>query len=582
VCGADRRGARGLRGFLPRTGFLRRTGFLPRTGRLPQTDGMSATLYRGGAVYSPADPFATAMLVVGDTVAWVGSDDAATAQGAAADVVDLDGALVTPAFVDAHVHTTETGLALEGLDLSAARSATDVLAAVEAAGRSGRGRPVLGHGWDETGWDDPRLPTRQELDRAAAGGAVFLSRTDGHSALVSSALAQQAGLRDLDGWDAAGPVQRAAHRAAREVTRPVSPRRRRELQRRALQAAADAGIGCVHEMSAAHIAPADDLHDLLALVAQEPLPQVVGYRGELAADEASARALLRQLPEGTAGLAGDLCVDGSIGSRTAAWREPYADVPGSGRLDLDSAAVAAHLAACTRAGVQGGFHAIGDAAVDVVVRGLEQAAADVGAAALRSARHRVEHAEAVDPAAVTAFAAFGVTASVQPAFDARWGGPGGAYARRLGADRAAALNPLAALAAAGVPLAFGSDAPVTALDPWGAVRAAAFASRPEHRMSARAAFLAHTRGGWRAAGRDGMGVLAPGAAATFAVWSAGDLVVQAPDGRVQAWSTDVRSGTPGLPDLTPGRPLPRCLRTVVAGRVVSDRGALPASSSSGR
>jgi predicted amidohydrolase YtcJ len=121
-----------------------------------------------------------------------------------------------------------------------------------------------------------------------------------------------------------------------------------------------------------------------------------------------------------------------------------------------------------------------------------------------------------------------------------------------------------------VPLALGSDTPVTPFDPWSAVRACAFHSDPGQRISARAAFLAHTRGGWRAARRDGHGVLALGAPATLAVWEAGDLVVQAPDDRIQAWSTDPRSGTPGLPDLTPGRALPRCLRTVVDGRVAHD------------
>ena len=103
-----------------------------------------------------------------------------------------------------------------------------------------------------------------------------------------------------------------------------------------------------------------------------------------------------------------------------------------------------------------------------------------------------------------------------------------------------------------MPLALGSDSPVTPLDPWGTVRAAAFHRTPAHRISARAAFTAHTRGGWRAVGRDDAGVLVPGAPADYAVWRVGDLVVQAPDERVANWSTDPRSGTPGLPDLTPG------------------------------
>jgi predicted amidohydrolase YtcJ len=154
---------------------------------------------------------------------------------------------------------------------------------------------------------------------------------------------------------------------------------------------------------------------------------------------------------------------------------------------------------------------------------------------------------------------------VQPAFDARWGGAHGMYSKRLGVDRALASNPLAALAAAGLPLALGSDSPVTALDPWGGVRAAVRHHVTASALSARAAFAAHTRGGWRAARRDREGELVPGAPATFAVWQVeGELVVEAPDERVVAWSTDPRAGVPGLPELD--GPDPVCLRTVVAGR----------------
>jgi hypothetical protein len=161
-----------------------------------------------------------------------------------------------------------------------------------------------------------------------------------------------------------------------------------------------------------------------------------------------------------------------------------------------------------------------------------------------------------------------VVASVQPAFDAAWGGDAGMYADRLGTQRARRLNPLAAMAAAGLPLAFGSDAPVTPLGPWEGVRAVAWHRTAEHRLSVRAAFHAHTRGGWRAGGDDTSGVLVPGAPASYAVWRTGDLVVQTPDERVAAWSTDPRSGVPGLPDLSPGAPLPTCLRTVVRGTTV--------------
>lgn len=144
------------------------------------------------------------------------------------------------------------------------------------------------------------------------------------------------------------------------------------------------------------------------------------------------------------------------------------------------------------------------------------------------------------------------------------------YARRLGVSRAATLNPFAEVVAAGVPLAFGSDAPVTALRPWEAVRAAAFHRTREHRISTRASFLAHTRGGRRAARQEGRepGVLREGTPATFAIWRSGELVVSAPDDRVASWSTDPRSGTPGLPDLHADTSAPECLLTVRAGTVI--------------
>jgi predicted amidohydrolase YtcJ len=89
---------------------------------------MDTTLLRNGAIYTPADPFATAMVVEDGAVAWVGSEGAADAQAEAVDrVIDLDGALVTPAFVDAHIHATSAGLALTGLDLSGCASRAELL-----------------------------------------------------------------------------------------------------------------------------------------------------------------------------------------------------------------------------------------------------------------------------------------------------------------------------------------------------------------------------------------------------------------------------------------------------------------------
>ncbi len=508
----------------------------------------TTTLYRDGRVRCPDHPGATALLVRGGALAWVGADPAEVA-AEADQVVDLDGALVTPAFVDAHVHATSTGLALTGLDLTGAESLADCLRQVEAAGRAARGGVVLGHGWDETTWPEHRPPTRQELDRASYGGVVYLSRVDVHSAVVSSALlATVPEVRGEAGWSESGHLTRAAHHVVRRVSREsITPAQRADLQRATRSRAAELGIALLHELSGPDIAGAEDLRAFLALAAAEPGPEVVGYWGEAAGLGGVERA--KEL--GARGAAGDLFADGSIGSHTAALREPYADADDRGAGYLTAAEVRDHVVACTEAGLQAGFHAIGDGALDAVVAGLSEAAATLGPDRVRAARHRIEHVEMLAPEHLPLLARLGVVASVQPAFDRLWGGKAGMYAERLGLPRALTLNPYAAMAAAGIVLALGSDSPVTPIDPWGSVRAAVLHRTPGSGLDPAAAFEAHTRGGWRAAGRDADGVVTVGAPATFAVWE-----------------VDALDPGTGLPPLGADDALPQCLRTVVRGTTI--------------
>ena len=497
-------------------------------------------LYRNGRVDAPGIRGAGAFAVEGGAITWVGAD-ADASPGAGTRTVDLGGALVTPAFVDAHVHATATGLGLTGLDLRSTSSLAEALAAIERAARAARGRPILGGGWDESRWPERRPPTAAELDRAAYGGAVYLARVDVHSAVVSSAvMALVPGLAGLAGYDRDGwQHEPQAHDAVRVAAlEALSPGQRREAQRACLAHVAALGIACVHEMGGPIISSADDLADLLELSRNEPVAEVIGYWGEL-------HGVATALELGAIGAGGDLFVDGSLGSHTAALAAPYVDRPDTrGVLRFETDELAAHVAECTAAGLQAGFHAIGDAAVDQLLDAFERAGPRAGAG------HRVEHAEYVrDP---DRLAASGLVASMQPAFDALWGGRDGLYAERLGADRALALNRFADLAAAGVPLAFGSDTPVTEPGPWAAVRAAVHPHDPSAGIAARAAFVAHTAAGWAAAGRRGEGLLVAGAPATFAVWEAGEPL----DG--------------GLPDLAPGRELPRCRATVRRGTPIHD------------
>ncbi|HZY28190.1 MAG TPA: amidohydrolase family protein [Jiangellaceae bacterium] len=512
------------------------------------------TLLRNGRVHSPAGPTATALLVVGGRVAWVGDESTAQTHHDAADaVVDLEGALVTAAFVDAHVHVTETGLAREGVDLTGCASLSEFLDRVATHARTRPGRAVLGHGWDERSWPEARPPTRAEVDRAGGGAVVYLSRIDVHSAVVSTALLDAAPeIARAAGFDD-GPVRRDAHHLARRATRDrLTPQRREELQRTTLRHAAAGGIGALHEIGAPHIAGPEDVATLLAVADEGGGPDVFAYWGAVGDGVETAARL------GCAGAAGDLNLDGSLGSRTARLSEPYADAADqTGFLYLDLDEATEHVVACTRAGIQAGFHCIGDEAVRVGVTAIERAADRCGVAEVVAARHRLEHVEMITADLVTVMARLGVVASVQPRFDEYWGGDTGMYAARLGVDRARTMNPFASMARAGVAVALGSDSPVTPLGGWEMVRAAAAHHRPGERMTVHAAFESATRGGWRAVRIDDAGVLSPGMRATYAVWDV-------PPDRADEPRT-------GLPDLSPGSLLPTCLRTVVRGRTVFDR-----------
>jgi predicted amidohydrolase YtcJ len=502
---------------------------------------VARTLLLGARLFDPA-PGAGALEIEGERISWVGDADAARERRHGAAVLEFAGAVITPAFVDAHVHATATGLLADGLDLTSCGSGRALLDAVAARVAARPGALVWGHGWQDQAWPD-EVPSRSALDRAAAGAPVYLSRIDVHSAVVSSALLDRApGVTGAAGWSHAALSGDAHHQARRAALAAVDTTIRDAAQAAFLADAAARGVAVVHECAGPDISSAADL----AVLRARPGPEVVGYWGEAVRTAAEAKELIAAT--GARGLAGDLFVDGSLGSHTAALRAPYADAPScTGNSYLDSAAIGAHVAACTEAGTQAGFHAIGDAAADALLAGLEDAAAATSPAAVRAARHRVEHLEMVDPAQARRLAELGVVASVQPLFDACWGGPDGMYATRLGPARARGMNPFAGLHEAGVVLALGSDAPVTPVDPWAAVRAAVEHRTPASAITAAQALAAHTVGGHRAAGDWSplAGRLRPGALASYAIW----------DG---AGPLDGAAGNP------------RCLRLVHCGELLHD------------
>jgi hypothetical protein len=502
---------------------------------------MSRILVHAGLVYSQGNPNATSFVVNDGHFAWIGDREAAQIFESDVDfVVDLGDAFIAPGFVDAHVHLSATGLQLSGLNLAGTASAKVALEALGIACEAA-GDTLLATGWDDTLWPDAHLWTPQSISAVVGERTVYLSRVDVHSAMCSASLLGEPGhsVKFVTGSD---------HELARkQALIELSDTQRGVAISAALSHAAQQGIVAVHENGGPTIAGEADFKQCILLGQSEDLPKVFGYWGST--DLAQAQQL------GAYAVGGDLCVDGSLGSRTALLVQPYEDTHAHGNSYLDEATIAAHLVAATNAGLQAGFHAIGDEAIDRIVRALHEAVKVCGVSAVRRLRHRIEHAEMVSAEQLEVLADFGVFLSMQPVFDELWGGSGGMYQHRLGAARVATMNPFASISQHGIVMAFGSDSPVTPMSPWRAIKAATMHHNPAQRISARAAFAAHTRGGWRAVHDDVSGVIAVGAPAHFAAWQFEQYVVDVPDTRTSAWSVDPKSGTPPLPDLTHSEPV---------------------------
>lgn len=503
-------------------------------------------LLRNGVLYANGPQPLSSMLIVDDRIAWIGHD---VEMHDADRVIDLDGRVVVPAFVDAHVHATATGLAMVPCSVDHPSQLLD------------RFHPsaevVLGHGWDDTTWPSGWF-SRADLDNRVGNTLVYASRIDVHSAIVSSALLDRVP-RELDGWSDTGVLTRAAHAHARMVAfAALSDQQRIAAQRRTLALAAELGIACLHEMSGPAIASYRDAELLLAQTSPTT-PQVALWWGELHGFD-RARDL------GAYGIGGDLVIDGSVGSRTAAFCDDYHDHPTRGASYQEGDELVAHIAAAVDAGIPTAFHAIGDAAVAQIVSAYRQVVESRSIERFSAGLHRIEHCELARDEDLRTIAELGIIASVQPQFDAQWGGHVGMYAQRLGTERASRMNRFASMAKAGIRLAFGSDSPVTALDPWGSVHAAQFHRTPGESLTQRAAIAAHTRGGWRAIGVETAGVLAEGWDATFAVWETDGESVAFVDDRIARWSTDPRAGVPRLPDMRNAR----CVMTVRRGEALFD------------
>jgi predicted amidohydrolase YtcJ len=430
-----------------------------------------------------AQPRAEAVACLGSRIAAVGSNaEIRRWVGAGTETIDVGGKLVLPGFNDAHVHFFSGGENLAGVQLRDAKSEDEFRRRIaEFAVKQPAGRWITGGGWDHENWTPARLPTRQSIDAASAGHPVFVERLDGHMGLANSAALQLAGIaretpdppggtivRDAGGEPTGVLKDAAMERMYRAIPAP-SQDQIADAVRAAMRYAAENGVTSVQDMSAAP----QILRVYQPLLARGELTVRISGHQPLATWERLAAVGLRADFGGEklhiGGLKG--FADGSLGSTTAFFFEPYLDAPNTSGLAnsemIPESKMQTHILDADRAGLQVAVHAIGDKANHIILGMYEEAMRQNGA---RDRRFRIEHAQHLRMEDIPRFGKLHVIASMQPYHcvdDGRWA------EKRIGPERAKGTYAFRALLDSGAVLAFGSDWDVAPMQPLMGIYAAA-------------------------------------------------------------------------------------------------------------
>jgi len=432
---------------------------------------------------NPTQPSAEAVAIQGNRIVAVGSSQEIKKLGGSnTRVIDAHAQLMLPGFNDAHVHFMSGGFQLSSVDLRDANTPQEFADRVRSfAAKLPPGRWMTGGDWDHERWPDAKLPTKELIDRYTPNTPIFVNRLDGHMALANSVALKLAGVtreskdppggvivRDPQTGEPTGILKDAAQSFVWKVIPASSFEEKLAAARAATNHAASLGVTSVQDMSAgADVSIYQALLDRGELknriYAVWPLPRwerlaQTGVRAHFGS------AMLR-----TGGLKG--FADGSLGSTTALFFEPYVDAPNTSGIPSDEmfpeGAMLERVRGADRAGLEVIIHAIGDRANDNILSIYEQVEREDGD---RDRRFRIEHAQHLRSQDIPRFARGKVIASMQPYHaidDGRWA------EKRIGHERARTTYAFRSLLDSGATLAFGTDWTVAPLDPMLTIYAAA-------------------------------------------------------------------------------------------------------------
>jgi hypothetical protein len=433
-------------------------------------------ILHNGRIYTvdPSRPFVDAMVVRDGRVVFTGPERLAlNYKGAATRMVDLDGRTVIPGMIDAHAHMGGLGQALQVVDLVGTRSYDEIVARVAARAREvPAGTWILGRGWDQNDWADTRFPTHEALSRAVTNHPVYLTRVDGHAALVNEAAMRAANVTRATPDTRGGRLERNADGsptgvliddAMFQVQRVIPPRSADDIKRGMRLAIAEAnkwGLTGVHDAGVGRDEVA--AYEELARSGDYPLRHYIMIQP----DDSTLQAFLPKGPQRGAHN-GRLWIssikayaDGALGSRGAALLEPYSDDPkATGLVRVAPERLADVAVRALRSGFQLNTHAIGDRGNRMVLDAYEKALTQVPAG---DHRFRIEHAQIIHSDDIPRFAALGVIPAMQSSHqtsDMYWAG------NRLGQGRLLGAYAWRSLLNTGVVIANGSDFPVEHVNP---------------------------------------------------------------------------------------------------------------------